>query len=61
MASVGHSEFKHTRFKEFDKMMAVNVNTHVKDHRGEVLVDSACLWASVPYTSQDVLPVGAVI
>ena len=45
----------------FTIIIAVDENTYVSDDRGEILlVDSACFWTWIPYTSPDVLPIGAV-
>ena len=39
----------------------MNEDTVVRDVGGEILlVDSECLWKWIPYTSPNMLPIGAV-
>ena len=60
--SVGEGLYpgKHQRFGDFSIRTVVEENIIVSDGRGEVLlVDSTCLWIWVPYTSPNILPIGA--
>ena len=53
---------KHQLFSGFDIIIAVDDNRIVKDDIGEVLlVNSGCLFAWIPYSSLDKLPVGALV
>ena len=53
---------KHQLFSGFNIIIAVDHNRIVKDDIGEVLlVNSACLFEWIPYSSLDKLPVGAFV
>ena len=52
---------KQNRGSTLDIIIVMYEDIIVSDKRGEILlVDSACLWEWIPYTSPNILPVGAV-
>ena len=52
---------KHLRFAHFQTIVVVDENTQVQDLQSEILlVDQACYWKWVPYTSPNDMPVGAI-